>query len=101
MMLISEKFDEYYNKLTAEEKITTMKIVCELCDEHAELMDKKQVKLQNLLLQSNILTSRALKATSMVELESINASMKKIKEAIEKESSYLTIERYIEIHFGL
>jgi UDP-N-acetylglucosamine transferase subunit ALG13 len=101
VMIISEKFTKYYDKLTTEEKITTMKIVCELCDEHAELMDKKQVTLQNLLLQSNILVAKSLKAKTIDEFEKINASMAEIKKAIEKESSYLTIERYIEIHFGL
>lgn len=101
-MIISEKFTNYYNELTTEEKITTMKIVCELCDEHAELMDKKQIKLQNLLLQSNLLVMKAMKAKSHKELEKIQNSMTEIKNAVEEEKKYIMpIERYIELHFGL
>ena len=100
-MIVSEKFDNYYEKLTTEEKLTASKIICELCDEHADLMDRKKVRLQNLLMQSNILVAKSLKAKTIDEFEKINTSMAEIKKAIEKESSYLTIERYIEIHFGL
>lgn len=100
-MFVSEKFTSYYNKLTTEEKLTASKIICELCDEHADLMDRKKVRLQNLLMQSNALVVKAMKSKSMTELEEINTSMVEIKKAIEKESKYLTIERYIEIHFGL
>lgn len=100
-MIVSEKFTSYYESLNGDDKLKALKVVCELCDEHAELMDKKQIKLQNLLLQSNILTARALKAATISELNEIQISMDKIKKSIEEESKYLTVERYIEIHFGL
>jgi hypothetical protein len=98
MMIVSEKFNDYYEKLTTEDKIEAMKIVNTLCEEHERIMNIKHEKLLVIGTAANDLLFKALTGGNTDE---ISKKMRELKEEAEKLSKYMPIERYIEINFGL
>lgn len=90
-MYISEKFDTYYNNLSNEDKIVASRAVLTLCDDHEKYMNSKKKQMQELLLQASV-------AAAALDLEKLKA----IKDAVEKiKNNIISIDRYIEINFGL
>ena len=89
-MYISEKFDKYYAGLSDEDKIEALKSVSILCDDHERYMRRKEKEMLELLNQSIV-------AASSLDLEKLT----EFKAAVEKKKNIITIERFIEIHFGL
>ncbi len=89
-MYISEKFDKYYSGLSDQDKIEALKAVSILCDDHERYMQRKETEMLELLKQS-------IAAATALDLEKLT----ELKAAIEKKKNIITIERFIEIHFGL
>lgn len=97
-MMVSEKFNTFYESLNYEDKIKTMEIVNMLCKEHEEMMNRKQEKLITIGTIANKLLFQALTSGNTKQ---ISEQMSRLKEEAEATSKFMPIERYIEIHFGL
>lgn len=89
-MYISEKFDKFYAGLSKEDQIEAAKAVCVLCDDHEKYMANKETEMQQLLQQ-------AIAAAAALDLEQLT----KISAELEKKKDIISIDRFIEISFGL
>ena len=89
-MSVSEKFDEYFNSLSKNEQIDAANAVIVLCDDHEKYMERKEKEMKRLLQQ-------ALEAAANLDLE----RLAQISAEVEKRKRVLSIEEFIEIHFGL
>lgn len=98
-MIVSPKFTAYYNTLSDEDKLESMRVINMLCEEHEKMMADKHAKLLAIGTIANDLLFKALTGTG--NSEEISEKMKSLKEEAERTAKYMTIERYIEIHFGL
>ena len=89
-MLISEKFDKYYESLSAEDKIKADKAVLVLCDDHERYMARKEEEMSLLLQQ-------AVEAAATLDLD----RLANISEEVELKKHIIPIEEFIEINFSL
>ena len=89
-MYISKKFDQYYASLSKEDKLKASKAILVLCDDHEKYMANKEKEMQELLMQ-------AVEAAAALDLE----RLAKIYAEVEQKKHVISIDRFIEIHFGL
>lgn len=89
-MYVSKKFSTFYESLSRDEKIDANTAIIALCDDHERYMQRKEREMKHLLEQ-------ALEAAAELDIEKLAA----IAAEVERKKHVLTIEEFIEIHFGL